>query len=116
TVSFVNDGLAIYFGTWIKSQKAQNIARNDKVSITINRPYTTWDDIEGLSIGARARLVTDAQEQVRIGELMFKKFPQIAQYGGEMQGEEMAFVRVDPVVISLLDYSKGFGHADLFEL
>jgi hypothetical protein len=33
-----------------------------------------------------------------------------------MQGEEMAFFRVDPVVISLLDYAKGFGHTELCEM
>lgn len=116
TVSFVNDGLAIYFGTWIKSQKAENIARDDKVSVTIDLPYKTWDDIKGLSMGARVRLVKDAPEIAKVGALMFKKFPQIEKYGGDMQGAEMAFFRIDPEVVSILDYSKGFGHTELCDL
>ena len=31
TVSYVNDGLTIYFGTTSDSQKARNIAANNKV-------------------------------------------------------------------------------------
>ncbi|MET0530710.1 MAG: pyridoxamine 5'-phosphate oxidase family protein [Microvirga sp.] len=39
TVSFANDGLDIYFGCSEDSQKARNISRNGKVSLTINLPY-----------------------------------------------------------------------------
>jgi hypothetical protein len=35
-VSYVNDGLIIYFGCVAESQKAKNIARCDKVSLTVN--------------------------------------------------------------------------------
>ena len=38
TVSYVNDGMNIYFGTGVDSQKARNIAGCDKVSLTINLP------------------------------------------------------------------------------
>jgi general stress protein 26 len=38
TVSYVNDHLAIYFGYAAESQKAVNIARNDRVSLTVNLP------------------------------------------------------------------------------
>jgi len=31
TVSYVADGTRIYFGTWAKSQKAQNIARDPRI-------------------------------------------------------------------------------------
>lgn len=50
TVSYVNDGLIIYFGTADDAQKARNIARNNKVSVTIDHEYSTWDDIKSLSM------------------------------------------------------------------
>lgn len=62
TVSYVNDDLAIYFGCAAKSQKAKNIARSNKISLTVNMPYTNWDDIRGLSMGGRAERVTDPRE------------------------------------------------------
>jgi nitroimidazol reductase NimA-like FMN-containing flavoprotein (pyridoxamine 5'-phosphate oxidase superfamily) len=42
TVSFVNEGLNIYFGTGAQSQKTKNIALNDKVSVIVNLPYSKW--------------------------------------------------------------------------
>ena len=112
TVSFVNDGEKIYFGTGAKAQKAQNIARDDRVSAAITDPYKTWDDIKGVSIGGRARRVTEPDEFRRVGELMFKKFPQISKYADFGEGMELALFRIDPEVISILDYSKGFGHTE----
>ncbi len=112
TVSFVNDGLAIYFGTWALSQKAQNIARDARVSVTVDLPYKSWDQIKGLSLGGRARLVTAPAELSKIGALMFKKFPQLKQFDASM-GAEMALYRIDAEVISILDYAQGFGHTEL---
>lgn len=117
TVSYVNDGLTIYFGTAADSQKAKNIARSNKVSLTIDRACSSWDDIEGLSVAATAALITEADETQKVGGLMLKKFPQIAQYiQSEAEAEELALFRVEPKVISLLDYSKGFGHTELVEV
>lgn len=113
TVSFINDGAKIYFGTGAKAQKAQNIARDDRVSVAITDPYKSWDEIRGVSLGGRARPVTDPDELKRVGELMFKKFPQIAKYVEFGESVEMALFRVEPEVISILDYSKGFGHTEL---
>lgn len=115
TVSYVNDGLAIYFMTPVEAQKTRNIARNNKVSLTINRAYASWDDIESLSMGALAVPVTDPAEQEKIGSLLLKKFPEAAKYATDAAGG-LAFFRLEPVAISLLDYRKGFGHTELVAL
>jgi nitroimidazol reductase NimA-like FMN-containing flavoprotein (pyridoxamine 5'-phosphate oxidase superfamily) len=115
TVSYVNDGLAIYFGCAAESQKAKNLARNDKVSLTVNLPYANWSEIRGLSIGGRAERVTDSQEMDEVSELMFQKFPQISPYAPtELEG--IVLFRVTPEIISVLDYRKGFGHTDLVKV
>jgi len=117
TVSYVNDGLTIYFGTTSDSQKARNIASNNKVSLTINRPYTTWDEIEGVSISGAAVLIADKAEQDKVGALLFKKFPQIENYmPPDVPPEALVLFRIEPQFVSLLDYRKGFGHTELFEL
>jgi len=113
TVSFVHDGPAIYFGTWSKSQKAQNIARCDKVSITVDPPYADWSHIKGVSLGGRARLVTEPGELAKVGQLMFSKFPQLADALKAVDDSEMAIFRIDTEVVSMLDYAKGFGHTEL---
>ena len=68
TVSFVSDGLTLYFGTWSRSQKAANITRDGRVSVTADAPYTNWEGIRSLSMAARAEFVTDAVELARVGE------------------------------------------------
>ena len=112
TVSYVNDGLKIYFGCAAQSQKAKNLARNSKVSLTVNLPYASWKEIRGLSLGGKAERVTDPQEVEQVSQLMFEKFPQIAAYA-PAELEEIVLFRVTPEIISVLDYRKGFGHTDL---
>lgn len=115
TVSFVNDGLTIYFITTEETQKFKNIKNNNKVSMTINRNYSNWNEIEGLSLGGIAKLISDPDEQERIGNLLIKKFPQAAEYE-DSTPENLAFVRIDPIIISILDYNKGFGHTELINI
>ena len=114
-VSYVNDGLTIYFGCAAESQKAKNIASNSKVSLTVKLPYSSWDEIRGLSMGGRAEPVTDPKELNRAGRLMFQKFPQILQYA--LAGKKGVFLfRITPEIVSVLDYRKGFAHTDLVEV
>lgn len=112
TVSYVNDGLKIYFGTGNNSQKTKNISACDKVSVTVNLPYENWDDIKGLSLAAKAKRVAKKEEIDRISELMLSKFPQIAEFAAPEEMDEVVFFEIDPTVVSVLDYSKGFGHTD----
>jgi Pyridoxamine 5'-phosphate oxidase len=114
TVSYVSGGLAIYFGCAAGSQKADNIARCNKVSLTVNLPYSNWEEIRGVSIGGRAGRITDPKEINRIGQLMLQKFPQIAHYAPT--GVEGMMFRINPEIISVLDYRKGFGHTDLLRV
>lgn len=114
TVSYVSDGLDIYFVTGAEAQKAKNIAKNGKISLTVDWPYKNWDAIEGISLGGTAARITAEDEIARIEKLMAKKFPQMADLPSEE--EALAFFKITPKVISVLDYSKGFGHTDTVRL
>jgi general stress protein 26 len=116
TVSYANDGLTVYFGTAGSSQKAQNIAQNDRVSLTVSLPYENWGQIRGLSMAGRAERLIDEQQIAYAGNLLLRKFPQgIAEYAsGALDG--VALFRITPEVISVLDYRKGFGHTDLVQM
>lgn len=115
TVGYVNDGVKIYFGTAANSQKARNIALCDKVSLTVTLPYDRWEEIQALSMGARAARVADAVEMAKVGRLMLKKFPQGADFGPE-EADSIAIFSISPVVVSVLDYRQGFGHTELVTL
>ena len=112
TVSYVNDGLTIYFGCGARSQKAINLRRDDRASITLTAPYHRWTEIKGLSMSARAQEMHDGAEIERISALFMARFPEIGEQESAMPGE-FAMFAVTPEVISVLDYTQGFGHTQL---
>ncbi|MFZ5618930.1 MAG: pyridoxamine 5'-phosphate oxidase family protein [Pseudomonadota bacterium] len=112
-VSFVHDGDKIYFGCDADSQKAKNIAHDNRVSVTATPPYSDWSHIRGISMGARAVSVTDEKERFRVSELMMKRFPQAVEFVKDVDPDNMLLFRLDPEVISILDYAQGFGHTEL---
>lgn len=116
TVAYANDGLTLYFACDPDGQKVANIRQCDKVSATIDRDYADWNQIRGLSLGGTAQVVTDPEERLRAQELLKRKFPQWAEMPEPEDPALIAFVRVVPRVISVLDYTKGFGHTELVEV
>lgn len=115
TVGYVNDGLTLYVGVGSDSQKLFNIMFSNKVSLTIDHEDADWGKIQGVSMGATAAVVSDPAEIERIGALMSQKFPQLQQMPPP-DLDSFVFLRITPRVISLLDYTKGFGHAELIEV
>ena len=112
TVSYASDGIGIYFGCGEGSQKARNLAHDERVSLTIDLPYADWSQIRGLSIFGRAQRVTDPDALMRVAETFLAKFPEVAQYirAGEAGP---AMFRVTPELVSILNYAKGFGNTEL---
>jgi len=112
TVGYVNDGLTIYFLSSPQSQKAANLARDDRISLTIDHDVTDPMAITGLSMAAQAQPVTDPIEVTKAMNLLVARYPEYAAFPMP-KPEEITVYRVVPKVISVLDYSKGFGHTDL---
>jgi nitroimidazol reductase NimA-like FMN-containing flavoprotein (pyridoxamine 5'-phosphate oxidase superfamily) len=114
TVGYANDGLTIYFLCGRDSQKAANLARDDRVSITVDDDVAQVMQITGLSLAAHARRIEDEAEGGRALELLFKRYP--PQEGLTLAlptPAEVAIFKVTPTVVSVLDYAKGFAHTDL---
>jgi nitroimidazol reductase NimA-like FMN-containing flavoprotein (pyridoxamine 5'-phosphate oxidase superfamily) len=114
TVGYVSEGLSLYFMCGRDSQKARNLAADDRVSLTIDRDTSDPMAIQGLSMAGRARRVTDP-EAIRRAMLdgMLKKYPEYAAMTQAIDLAQVAVFQVEPQVVSVLDYAKGFGHADL---
>ena len=114
TVGYVNEGLVIYFLCGIDSQKAGNLARDDRISLTIDHDTADLMSITGLSMAARAHAVTDRAEAEKVLRMLPLKYPDAPPLPFKMPTpDEIRLFRVTPTVISVLDYSKGFGHTDL---
>ena len=113
-VGFSHEDLTLYFLCGPDSQKAANLARDDRVSITIGRDTPQVMEITGLSMAARARRIEDPLEAARVLPLIMERYPEQKALQLPMPDiTEIALFTVTPAVISVLDYGKGFGHADL---
>lgn len=114
TVGYANDGLTLYFLCGPDSQKAANLARDDRVSLTIDHDTPQVMEISGLSMAAHAQFVTDPKEGEKALHLLMQKYPEQASLPLPMPAPaDVSIFRITPTVISVLDYSKGFGHTDL---
>ncbi len=115
TVGYANDGMTIYFLCGSQSQKAQNIARDNRVSLTIDHDVSDPMAITGLSMGAVAQPVCDSFEISKATELLLERYPEYAAYPAP-KADEIVIMKVLPKVISVLDYSKGFAQTDLISV
>ena len=114
TVGYVNEGLTLYFLCGLDSQKAANITRDDRVSLTIDDDTPQVMEITGLSMAARAQPVLDRAEAEKVLRMLPQRYPEQVNLPGPMpSADQVRIFRVTPIVISVLDYTKGFGHTDL---
>ena len=114
TVGYANDGITLYFLCGPDSQKATNLGRDDRVSLTIDHDTAQVMEITGLSMAANARRVVDSTEADKALRLLMQKYPPQESLPLPMpSAADVSIFRVTPTVISVLDYSKGFGHTDL---
>jgi nitroimidazol reductase NimA-like FMN-containing flavoprotein (pyridoxamine 5'-phosphate oxidase superfamily) len=114
TVGYVNEGVSVYFLCGLDSQKAANLARDDRVSLTVNDDPADIMKITGLSMAGHARPVEDPAEGARILALMPLRYPDSPPPPFPMPTpDQVRIFCVTPSVVSVLDYSQGFGHTDL---
>jgi hypothetical protein len=79
------------------------------VSLTIDHDTPQIMEITGLSMAAHARPVIDPAEASKALRALRLRYPELPV----PMPEDVKIFRVTPTIISVLDYSKGFGHTDL---
>lgn len=114
TVGYANEGVDVYFSCDKNSQKAKNIRKCNKVSAAIDRSTRDWNKIKGLSLGGHAEILKDKTARTQAYALLLKKFPEMGNFPAD--DPAIAYVRVAPMVISVLDYTQGFGHTELVKI
>jgi hypothetical protein len=114
-VGYVKDGVILYGFIARESQKYANIARDPRVSVAIAPDYPHPLQIKGLSMAARVGFFEDREEFARVMALMMQRYPECATFPLPAL-DDVPLMRIVPEVVSVLDYSKGFGHADLLHI
>ena len=114
TVGYAHEGLTPYFLCGLQSQKAVNIDRDNRVSVTIDHDEPQVMRIKGLSLSAHATRIEDPREAERVMAMLIERYPQQVKSPGALPPpSDVAIFKLKPTLISVLDYSKGFGHTDL---
>lgn len=111
-VSYANEGLLLYFIVSRASQKYANIERDSRVSIVVGRDFEDPAQIKALSIAANASEVRDPGQRNRAIDLVLQRHPALVKLP-RPDLRHSAVMRAYCSIVTILDYSKGFGHADL---
>jgi nitroimidazol reductase NimA-like FMN-containing flavoprotein (pyridoxamine 5'-phosphate oxidase superfamily) len=111
-VNYANDGLVIYCFIDREGQKFANIQHDPRVSVALAKDYPQPLMIKGLSFAGHASVVQDRGEIARARTLYLKRHPEHKVLPPPDPAAVPA-IRIAPEIVSIIDYSKGFGHSDL---
>ena len=114
-VSYANDGLLLYFVISRQSQKFANINRDSRVAIVIGEDADDPSAIKGLSIAANASEVQDPRQRDRALDLVVARHPGLATLPRPNPAHS-AVMRAFCSIVTILDYSQGFGHTDVISV
>jgi PPOX class probable F420-dependent enzyme len=115
-VAFAHDGLDLYVAVDASSQKVKNIRRNGKVSVAVGRDHRDWGRIRALSMAAHAQVLRKRADIEHAQAVLGKRFPQMKAMGEADDYAGWSFLRITPLVVSMLDYTQGFGHTEQVDL
>jgi nitroimidazol reductase NimA-like FMN-containing flavoprotein (pyridoxamine 5'-phosphate oxidase superfamily) len=111
-LGYANDGLIVYCFVARDGQKYANIVRDPRVSLAIANDVPQPLQIKGLSMAARAVVVEDEGEREHAGAILLRRYPEY-KVMPRPDPAAVPMLRITPEIVSVLDYSKGFGHSDL---
>ena len=114
-VGYANEGWSLYFLIYRTSQKFENIARDDRVSISVGHEPGSLRDIKAVYAGCHAHEVTDLAERSRAWKLLAERHPNLTDLAPPGTAE-VATMKAECKHVSVLDYSKGLGHTETLTL
>jgi len=113
---FVREGVAEFIrDKAVPTADIEKLKKDPRVSLAIANDYPQPLQIKGLSIAAQAVETTDPNERAHAREILLKRYPEY-KIMPPPDPATVPLIRITPEVVSVLDYSKGFGHADLLRV
>ena len=111
-VGYANQDIFIYFVVSRQSQKFANMMRDDRISLAVGQDFHNPTSILAISAAAHASEVSDAKQRGGLVELIRGRHPGLKILASP-DFNDAAVIRAHPSIITISDYSKGFGHADV---
>ena len=112
-VGYANLGLLLYFVVSRSSQKFANLQRDDRVSIAVGEEPRDLSLAQAVYSSAHAREVADPAERDQAWRLLVERHPNLQAYALPEQ-TDVAVMSARCEHVSVLDFTKGFGHTDAF--
>ena len=110
-VGYANDGLLIYFMVSRESQKFANIQKDHRVALAIAKEPADFHQLKAIFAGAEASEVTDEDQRKEAWRLLTYRHQNLLEYEMPTRSEA-ALMRAICRHVSILDFTKGLGHAD----
>ncbi|HLF28274.1 MAG TPA: pyridoxamine 5'-phosphate oxidase family protein [Anaerolineae bacterium] len=109
-----DDALKLYWVSGEKSRHSLNVARVNRVAVTIHNATWDWRDIQGVQLEGEARVITDPDERDRAWMLFRGKFPFTAEFIDQIV--RSSFYSFVPRWARLVDNTRSLGHREEFKL
>jgi nitroimidazol reductase NimA-like FMN-containing flavoprotein (pyridoxamine 5'-phosphate oxidase superfamily) len=113
-VGYANIGFLLYFVISRSSQKFANIARDDRISIAVGEEPPAIGLLQAVYASAHAQEVGDPEEREQAWSLLTSRHPNLKEYTLPDQSDPVV-MRARCEHVSVLDFTKGFGHARAFD-
>lgn len=111
-VAYANDGMTLYFVISKSGSKYENMQRDTRIGIAIGHDVLSPRSIKGLSIAAHAHEVDDESERRKALKLLMDRRPPLERLE-EPGKNRAAIMKAVPELMTVMDYSKGFGFSVL---
>jgi len=110
-VGYANEGWSLYFLIYRDSQKFANMARDNRVAITIGSEPPEIRAIKAVYAGCKVSEVTDPGEQSHAWNLLAKRHPNLTDLAPP-RAADVATMVARCRHVSMLDYTQGLGHTE----
>jgi nitroimidazol reductase NimA-like FMN-containing flavoprotein (pyridoxamine 5'-phosphate oxidase superfamily) len=110
-VGYANEGWALYFLIYRQSQKFANIARDNRVAITVGSEPSDIRQIKAVYAGCEVFELSELRERSQAWTLLAQRHPNLTELAPP-QTVEVATMVARCRHVSMLDYTQGLGHAE----
>jgi uncharacterized protein YhbP (UPF0306 family) len=115
-VFYVNDGFTLYFLSAPTTRHSRNIAAQPTIAVTIQEDYKDWPEIKGIQLEGQVYQIEGAERATVIAHYG-SKFPIVGNLAKAPAAiikamSKIAWYKVVPKRLYLIDNSLGLGHRD----
>jgi nitroimidazol reductase NimA-like FMN-containing flavoprotein (pyridoxamine 5'-phosphate oxidase superfamily) len=110
-VGYANEGWSLYFLIYRDSQKFKNIARDNRVAITVGSEPCELQQVKAVYAGCETFELTDLGQRSRAWELLSQRHPKLTDLAPP-QKSDVATMVARCRHVSVLDYAQGLGHTE----